>query len=393
MILIFEQDLTHYRALFYEYLAGFLDEKLLIVYGKGEPSAFHILEEISPQRTFKTQEIYRRWIGRFVYFNSFRDIRAIAKDNNITCVIHRGAIRNFGLYREIRFFKKKGIPVVLRGIGFSTKRNFDPKINLADKYHQFIINACDAYLCYTEGSKKKLDKFYDPTKIFVAVNTLNSDLMEDHFCQLEKIGKASIKDELGLKCDKYIIHVGRMSPRKKVKDLVDIYAKVKTDKESIGLILVGDGEERLKLQEYIGNNDIQDVLFTGAISSENILVSKYLYISDVFLITGNIGLSVNHAFFFGVPVVGFIAKEEMNKPSGYVLTPEHEYLIDGYNGVVVKNYNLNDFSTAVKNVLGASELSENAHNYAQTYLTVEAMAKGYLAAINYVKHKMRGTLK
>lgn len=389
MILIFEQDLTHYRVLFYEYLAEKVDEELLIIYGSGEPGAYHILNAKDKHRNFKTKEIRRKWFRKLIYLNSFSDIKKIFFENNVSCVIHRGAIRNIGLYREMRFFQKHGVPVILRGIGFSSRRDFNPKKSLADRYHQFIINTCDAYLCYTKGSKEVLDKWYDPRKIFVAVNTLNSQLLNKHYAQLEEIGKDKIKNKLGLSCSKYIIHVGRMSARKRLKDLIDIYSIIQNKHKDIGLILVGDGQERRNLENYVAKNDIKNVLFAGEISSENILVSKYIYVADVFLITGNIGLSINHAFLLGTPVVGFVLPKGEETHIEYVQTPEYEYLVDDYNGFVVNKYDLNAFSNAVELVLVSDKLAYNAYSYAQDHLTVEAMAQGYLNSISYVKKDIR----
>src|SRR5690606_9587436 len=126
--------------------------------------------------------------GRSFYVQSLSSINDILTHYDVTCVIHRGAIRNLTLLREINFFRKRGIPVILRGIGYSVRRKFNPKRNLIDRLHKKIIDRANAYLCYTKGSKVLLDGYYDPQKIFVAVNTLNSDILTDHYNQLSETG-------------------------------------------------------------------------------------------------------------------------------------------------------------------------------------------------------------
>lgn len=89
MILIFEQDLTHYRASFYTYLAQLIKDDILILYGKGEPNSNHIFIENDSERNYKTIEIRRKWIGKSLYFQSLKDIKNVIEENNITCVIHQ----------------------------------------------------------------------------------------------------------------------------------------------------------------------------------------------------------------------------------------------------------------------------------------------------------------
>jgi glycosyltransferase involved in cell wall biosynthesis len=387
MIIIFEQDLTHYRASFYDYLAKHINYEILIVYGEGEPNSAHTIEDGGTERKFKTLEIKRYWLGRLAYFQSFEKLKRVVKHNDVKCVIHRGAIRNLGLYREISFFKNRGIPVILRGIGFSNKRVFNPNKNISDFYHRKVVQRADAYLCYTHGSKKILDLFYNPKKIFVAVNTLNSSLLSQHYEQLNSIGIGKIKNELGLNKGKYLIHVGRFAPRKNLKKLIKIYADLKKESSDLGLILIGDGPEKESLFSYVKENNISNVVFTGSISSENILVSRYIFSSDIFVITGNIGLSINHSFLFGIPVVGYVENDIRKRPKGYIHGPEHEHLIDGYNGIIANNDSVECFFDAIKEVLMADKYAINAYKYAQENLTVEKMTDGYINAIEYVINK------
>lgn len=387
MILIYEQDLTHYRASFYDFLATVIDEKVLIIYGEGEPQSSHI--EKTESNKYDTLKIKRRWIGKSYYFQSLRNVKRILKDNNVTCVIHRGAIRNLSLIREISFFKKNKIPVIIRGIGFSVRREFNPKTDIRDFYNKLIIDSADAFLTYTEGSKKILDRFFSPKKVFVAVNTLNSDLIKNHYDELDLIGKKQVKKELGLQREKYIIHVGRFSKRKKIDKLIGIYEILKK-KYDLGLILIGNGPELERIKDIVNDNQIKDVIFTGAISSESIITSKYIFASDLFIVPGNLGLMVNHAFLFGKPLIGRVLPKGQKIPKDYHNTPEFEYLIDEFNGIVVEDDNHKLFiEAAIKVFENYSFYSSNALNYAYSTLTVQNMANGYVDAINFAKnHKL-----
>lgn len=390
MILIFEQDLTHYRASFYDFLSSYLKKRLIVVTGDGEPGAFHIIEG-EEKRYFETLKIKRIWFKNKFYFQFLgKKIRALIENGSVECVIHRGAIRNLSLAREIQYFKSKGVPVVLRGIGYSNSREFSPKSNLIDYYHYKIVGQSSAYLCYTQGSKKVLDRYYDSNKVFVAVNTLNSRLLRSHYDALERVGRDRIKAELGLSRSKYLIHVGRFSKRKKVEKIVEIYSAVKQRDPDVGLILIGDGPDRCKVENIVSTNGIEDVIFTGALSSEDILVSKYIFSSDVFPICGNVGLSINHAFLFGIPVVAHILPHGEKRPRGYVQTPEHEYLVNGHNGVALPTDEVNGYVEAIFTVLNDIRYKANAYKYASDFLTVEVMAQGYADSIRYAIRNFKG---
>lgn len=384
MIVIFEQDLTHYRAAFYDYLGKVLEEDILILYGKGEPGSDHIFIEEETERGFKTLKIPRKWIGRSYYFQSLSDIKKAISGYNITCVIHRGAIRNLGLFREVRYFKKKGIPVIIRGKGFGNGRSFNPSKSLLDRVHKKIVDVADIFLCYTDGSREILSKFCDANKVYVAVNTLNSNLLKAHLATLRDQGKREIKKELRLAKDKYLIHVGRFTRRKKIQKLIDIYVDYKKMDNNVGLILIGDGPDNMNLRNYVAENKIEDVVFTGASSSENLLTSKYIFSADIFIIPGAIGLSINHAFLLGLPVIAYVAPEGHVTDKDYMHGPEFEYLINGYNGVSVPDTEIGSFVDAVIEVLQDTSYAANALEYGYNKLTVEKMAEGYLTAINDV---------
>lgn len=108
-----------------------------------------------------------------------------------------------------------------------------------------------------------------------------------------------------------IIFVGRIAPNKKQEDIIKIFAYYKKYINSKSrLILVGnhEGMEQYyyKLNNYIKLLDIEDVIFTGRISFNDILA--YYNIADIFLcMTEHEGFCVPliEAMYFDVPIVAF----------------------------------------------------------------------------------------
>lgn len=382
MILIYEQDLTHYRASFYDFLSGLINEDICVIHGEGEPNSHHISVHKNERRSFKIETIKRIWFGRRVYFHSPFHLRKLDL-SQLSCVIHRGAVRNLGLLLEIKYFKRKGIPVVIRGQGFSRTRVFNPNSNLVDRYHKLIVDSSNSFLCYTHGDKKILDQFSNPKKIVVGVNTLNTNILNEHYIKLRDLGRQHVKDSLGLFRKNYLCYVGRLSKRKRVDLLIDIYVKLKKSQD-VGLIIIGGGEYEMELNQIISKLNIRDVVLTGPLSPDDFLTSSYIFASDTVVIPGWLGLAVNHAFILGTPIVGCIESDNLQDHG-----PEASYIVNGYNGILAKAQTEDSFIESINNAFDESlRLSDGARKYAVENLTVEKMAEGYIQAIEFARQDL-----
>ena len=97
------------------------------------------------------------------------------------------------------------------------------------------------------------------------------------------------------------------------------------------------------------------------------------------LMPGYLGLVINHAFAFGLPVVS-----RRNPVGVQVHSPEVEYLKSGENGILKDGNGAEDLAAAVRTVLADQEhFSANAMDYARTYLRINRMVDGLEGAIRY----------
>jgi N-acetyl-alpha-D-glucosaminyl L-malate synthase BshA len=102
---------------------------------------------------------------------------------------------------------------------------------------------------------------------------------------------------------KVLMHVSNFRPVKRVREIIQIYAKVSKDVPSV-LVMVGDGPDRVLAEQEardLGVND--DVFFLGKLES----VAPLLSSADVFLlptVSESFGLSALEALACGVPVIG-----------------------------------------------------------------------------------------
>ena len=103
--------------------------------------------------------------------------------------------------------------------------------------------------------------------------------------------------------EKVIVHVSNFRPVKRIGDIIRMYAEVRT-KVKCKLLLVGEGPERIPMQELARDLGLQDgVVFLG----EQEGVDRILSCSDLYLLPSeqeSFGLSALEAMSCGVPVIG-----------------------------------------------------------------------------------------
>ncbi len=102
---------------------------------------------------------------------------------------------------------------------------------------------------------------------------------------------------------KVLIHISNFRPVKRVRDVVDIYARVAREIPSV-LVMVGDGPDRIDAEQEARRLGVSDsVYFLGKLDS----VAPLLASADLFLLptsSESFGLSALEALATGVPVIG-----------------------------------------------------------------------------------------
>lgn len=382
MILIFEQEMPHYRAPVFAALAEHLQEELVVCSGKIPASSYHtaVDEEQLPFRhcVLKTWRLGGEKLYAQAYWQAF------ATFDRPDAVIVRHSVRNLTLLPLIATCKSRGIPVVIWGQGYSRNRAFRPKKNLFDRLHLVIIRMADAYVCYTEEIRQEIAVYAPDGKLFVATNTLDTRSLLAVRQALEAEGKVNVKQRLGLARRYYLSFVGRLQPRKQVPYLIEVYRLLKSRYQmDIGLLLIGPGDLDY-FRRQIADAELEDVHLPGFLSLED--AGEYLFASDVLVIPGWLGLAVNHAFVFGLPVVSQRFGKNLLGHG-----PEASYVQHGVSGWFSTAGDKESMAKDILHVLeNLDEFSANVAAYADRYLRIERMMDGFAAALAYAQNKVLG---
>lgn len=228
----------------------------------------------------------------------------------------------------------------------------------------------NALLLYSGRQADLIPKGHQ-SKVFVANNSVNSTDYPEILATKEEI-----KKEFGIPFNKVVLFTGTMGiggERKRVRHLIEIFRNL--DRDDVGLVLVGAGmSDELKASV----NRTNTIVLGPVHDSRNVKISKLFKASDLYVVPGHVGLGINQAFHWGLPVV----TEDCLQP------PEIQYLQSGRNGFIVPDQDVVALRERMLYLLDndevRTEFSRNAKEDIQRHASIEGMFQSFLRAAEFV---------
>lgn len=362
---VFQRIFSHYRKAFYDGLARKYELQLL--HGRDSSGIEMASSDYSypiGQLTFFREKVR-------IYFSG----KIGGKGANVLVLDFAVQILLLPFYMwRARLNRTK---VLLWSHGYDRKKGFNPAIRLIDRYRALLINYSDGLLVYSEEDKNYLQKRGIQRPIYVVPNTLDSDYIR------------SVKSSLS-GCDSRLFNnpykynltfIGRMVSGKQPILLLKMLEHLpETLRNATAIHFIGDGPERRKIEDALSGHPLRlQVFFHGALYDEN-EIGKVLLETDLVIMPGEVGLSLNHALLYDVPVVCF-RKDAQGPFHG----PEEAHLLDGKTGFWVEKNNLVDMAKCVEEYLcdGCKRKYMKAFvaSYVEQHLTIDKMMTGFNHAI------------
>ena len=183
---------------------------------------------------------------------------------------------------------------------------------------RLAINKSDGVTSVSEYLKDETVRMFSPKKKITVI----SNFVDTSF--FVRSPKQEIREQLGIKDEKIVIHISNFRPVKCIGDIVRIFYGL-SQRIDATLLLVGDGPERSEAEILVRELGITDrVRFLGKLDD----IVPLLSISDIMLMPSNVesfGLAALEAMACGVPVVATLAGgfPEFIVPGthGYLLAP------------------------------------------------------------------------
>jgi glycosyltransferase involved in cell wall biosynthesis len=316
-------------------------------------------------------------------FGTWQKILPTLKRVKPEIVIAGVAVSNFTFLKLVLLKKLFRYKLIAWGHGVHNSETNRPLQGIRGTIMKYYFRHSDALLFYSEGRKnlviKKLPEL--EKKCFVAWNTLDLTINRFQLSIMEGTGKQAIRSELGsnFNAKYHLVFVGRLLPEKRLDLLLETFSLL-IGKLDVALHIIGDGPGIRLLEAHPFYK--KSIFHYGALYDETIS-GKFLFASDLFVMPGYVGLSVIHAFSYGIPVI--TCNTGINGPFH---SPEIEYLIDDYNGALSES----DPSVIAEMIAGLLQNAEkmewlktNALKTAYEECTIDRMIEGFEKAIHYVK--------
>jgi glycosyltransferase involved in cell wall biosynthesis len=341
-ILLFSEISLHYRESLYNEFGRLFNKQgweLSVFWKRKQEQSSSAFTEISEKYSFR---------------NSRRAVKSIDPDI-VILFWNIYTVHSWLLLIWLRLKRKK---VIYWSHGVSMKNPRHPlKRFLYNRAHALA----GASLLY---SPSELRFFRKREKFFIANNTINFNAIPEI-----PVTKEELKQKLGIPFPKVVLFVGRIQKRKKPEVLIRIFENTRIP--NTGLVIVGAGMPEDLLQRI---NKNPQILYLGERLSD---ANEIFKASDIFCIPGTNGLGINHAMYWGLPVLTLRGFHN----------PEIYYLRDGETGFMLEN--ADQLEAKIKSLLSDPELyrtlSQNARELILREASVESMFSGFTEAVRFLE--------
>lgn len=169
---------------------------------------------------------------------------------------------------------------------------------------------------------------------------------------------------------KNLVSVGRLSKEKGFMDLLIIFNKILKKYPDYKLNIIGDGEEKEKLENYIKENHLEkNVIMHGFQNKDyinNVLLGSMIYLMTSF--TESFGIVLIEAMSYGIPCIAFSSAEGAE-----------ELIENGKNGYLIDDRNIDKYVSKVEFLMNNFEerkkMQNNCINKANEFLGKNVIKK------------------
>jgi len=240
-----------------------------------------------------------------------------------------------------------------------------------------FLHMCRAFIVPGISSYKYLQDFGIPDqRIFTAPNAVDITLFSTSVNDARR-NQMQVRARCSLPL-RYFLYVGRLVKTKGVFELLEAYAQIDTKiRAKVGLVFVGDGEDRAELTERASRIVSGTIQFTGFVHREGL--SDFYALADALIFpthSDTWGLVVNEAMSCGAPVI-------VTSVAGCVA----DLVQDGWNGFVISPQDRTQLAAAMARLASDSELRTEMGSRSRSRIEAyspEAWAAGLVHAVRSI---------
>lgn len=292
-----------------------------------------------------------------------KEIKSICENENISIINSHGGRANFICYFLKKKIKLKFITTIHSDYESDYKGN-KYKTFVYTKINKIALKSFDYYIAVSEYFKNLLiNRGFNENQIFTVYNGIDTKKEKSILTNEEIINKYSLP-----KFKNYIAMIARLHPIKGHKNFLDACEKIYKDMKTVGILLVGDGELRKDLENYIKDYNIKNnIVFLGYQSPDD-----FFKISDFTILT-----SYSESFPLVILESGLYQKPVLASNVGGI--PEIIKTME--NGILVNPKDIDDISKGLKTMLNSEKTKELGLKLKEDILkkfSIEALGDSYI---------------
>jgi glycosyltransferase involved in cell wall biosynthesis len=273
--------------------------------------------------------------------------------------------------------RANGVPTILWGHGYSKTGS-----RLRSWPRDKVAELATALLFYNYTTAQRFaERGWDARRVFVAPNALDPAPVwraKRHWLA-DPARLEAFKWEHDLLRGPVVLFVSRLDRERRVDLLLEAVRRLAATYPSIRLVLIGKGPHGDALRRQVDSMGLaQHIRFVGAVYDEMKLAPWFLS-ADAFCFPNNVGLSLLHAFAYGLPVVTSNNVEAHG--------PEAEALVHGENGLLYEDGDAGSLAGALRTLFedrdAAARMSRRAAETVEKKYNLMTMVDGMESAVRY----------
>ena len=377
-IVICQPCVPAYRVGLFEGLGRIYGSRLRVVAGpffdKGVPS--------SPLRGVQTD--YSHPVAELGVIRLQRGLSLRGLNSHDSVVVICGEPRNLSMMRLAIWARVRGFGVLWWG---HHKTATSKPWRIAVRLFLTRILANDI-LCYTQaGARWMVEQGFDANHVFATGNTIDAQPIKDAIANWTPAKLAIFQEANGLVGKKVLMFCSALRPKVRLDVLLRaLVAGRLAARGDIVLAVIGSGEKEAEYRQLAHDlGVVSRVRWLGAMQDQMAMAPWFLS-AKLFVYPGSIGLSILHAFNYGLPVIthGNVAHQ----------MPEFEAMADGKNGLCFKEGDAADLAEKILSVVDDDQklafMSMNALETASHY-TIDQMVANFAEAIEATRRDVQPT--
>jgi glycosyltransferase involved in cell wall biosynthesis len=375
-VLVLQPGLPHYREPFF----GALAERcasLTVLHGSGAGPGFH--HRAGAGRRFHASSVRHATLGPVWWMPAMWDAPHPARCD---VAVFSWNTRYVQLLPGLLRARARSVATVAWGHGYS-KHERPWRRAVRD----LAARRADVVLTYGEAAARALvARGVEARRVLVARNAIDQREIQDARRRwLDPAVLDGWQDAAGLRGRPVALFVSRLLFADDLKALLEAWQRVRSQVPEALLLVVGDGPARAELEACAGPPGVRDgVRFLGAIYGEERLAPLFLS-ARAFAFPRRIGLSLHHAFGYGLPVVAF---DDASRHG-----PEFALLRHGVNGLLVREDDVVELADTLLALLrdpdGARRMGEAGRRLVLDEYSLDTMVEGFVGAIERARELAR----